>query len=1852
MGTTTQPGQDITFLAAGEEVPAAARQPTVGTVRQAVRLAATRAAGKPVKLVARAGEDVVRLTLANGPTLVLHPESARDLLASQQRGSTRAAAATAADVQVGAQLAWPGVEATAARDLPSGWMGQATLASIEVIGDVAKNLAMDTAVDRVSDWLVRRIDGQVNPGLYALDEASFERGFKEAGKAAIAALPDEVASAGPLLVLVHGTFVETHSTFGKLWAEHPDKVRSLFQRYGNRVYALDHATVGQSPVRNALDLVAALPAGARLHLLTHSRGGLVAEVLARACSGDVPSRADLERDLPAHAADLEALFTQARHKGLRVERMVRVACPARGTLLASRRLDAYLSVLKWALDLGGVIVLPQLVEFLHGIAARRAEIAEMPGLEAMMPESRFIAWLTGQSDPIEGDLRVIAGDVQGDSVISWVKTLLADAYYWTDNDLVVHTKAMYGGVPRDTRARTGAARFLLDRGGKVVHFNYFRNESTAQAVMDALLQDDPARFAAIGPRSWAGRDTSGTRAALQRSRGAPGAPAGSRPAVFVLPGIMGSNIARGERRIWLDWNFVDALLDLEWSPQTAAQFHADGPVPLVYDALIERLADSHEVHVFAYDWRRPLEDEAVRLAGEIEQALAERSATGQPVRILAHSMGGLLARTLHLERPDTWKRMMQRDGARLLMLGTPHGGSWAPMQTLTGDDGFGNALAAFGSLFHNRKARAVMAGLPGLMQLQAGLNDPVLRLAEQASWQKLVEQDLQALTRYNAWHQPDAQLAVYGWSAPPQDVLARAAALRSRLDAQVPDLHGDAARMAIVVGHDRFTPGGCELTDAGLQYVAAPEGGDGRVPHRSAQLPGVATWKVDAPHGKLPQATEAFAAYLELLATGTTARLETMAPLAGGTATRGAGAARTQAQALVRSRPSRRFEEPAPPESPSDLMDAATGEPGRTTGEALAVAVVNGDLQFIAEPLIVGHYRSLQLTGSERVIDGLVNHAMKASLATGLYPEAVGTQQIFANDRRNPANPLEMARPRAAIVVGLGEEGKLTASALAFSIRQAVLAFAQRLTEQPGSATASFELAATLVGSGGTRITTGTSAQAVAQGVLDANRKLADAGWPRVARLTLVELFLERAAEAWHALRQQQAATSGALLVEPQIDVRDGGKRRPVEAGYRGASYDFISALTQRDAQGNVCIAYDLDTRRARTEVRAQHAQTALVRELVATGSNQANTDEQIGRTLFNLLVPPEIENYLAGTGEMVLEVDAGTAVIPWELLRSNPDPAQVDARPWAVRSRLVRKLRTETFRERVVDAGVDDAALVIGEPAAPPEYPPLEGARAEAQAVVQVLGAQLAPGMVRDLVDHDDAIAVVNALFARSYRIIHVAGHGAPGPDGGVVLSGGTFLGANEVRSMRTVPELVFLNCCHLAARDVQQLGAPQDRAQFAANIAEELIRAGVRCVIAAGWAVEDRPAEVFATSFYTALIAGRMNFMDAVGAARDAAWQANPAGNTWAAYQCYGDPAWAWHPELVTERTPPATEDIASSHGLALALENLRTDIRYAAERGAAAQEDASDTEERRQAQRDRIDQLAAQYQQRWGHLGLVAEGFGLAYAEVMERPKAIAWLQRALAAEDGTASLHAAEQLANVRARHGEKTLDVAAIEAAIQELAALVAAGRSRERLNLLGSAYKRLAMVYWNRQPRDAAQAAAAIAQAGQWYAQAHALATAGGALDAFYPGRNALAAAMAADMMQGHLPLHGGAQDKPARKGGRKPAAAAAKLLEQVVHETGSAAATRPDFWSVVGATELQVLGALGRQSLARDLPGLLAEFADHKERVDARRFWDSVYTEARFLLGLYGALQGVSEDEREAAQALLEVLQKYAGAA
>src|SRR5262249_26378560 len=158
----------------------------------------------------------------------------------------------------------------------------------------------------------------------------------------------------------------------------------------------------------------------------------------------------------------------------------------------------------------------------------------------------------------------------------------------------------------------------------------------------------------------------------------------------------------------------------------------------------------------------------------------------------------------------------------------------------------------------------------------------------------------------------------------------------------------------------------------------------------------------------------------------------------------------------------------------------------------------------------------------------------------------------------------------------------------------------------------------------------------------------------------------------------------------------------PLDSGYRGAAYDFITVERHleggrhRDAVGAVehplaedrsrdavgaVIEFTLDTRRARNEVRGKATQAKLVDELVRVVASDKTRNQQIGRSLFKLLVPVELEPFLSGSSSMLLQLDSATAAYPWELLDTQRDDQPDNTRPWAVRTRMLRKLRTAEFR-------------------------------------------------------------------------------------------------------------------------------------------------------------------------------------------------------------------------------------------------------------------------------------------------------------------------------------------------------------------------------------------------------------------------------------------------------------------------------------------------------------------------------------------------------------------------------------------
>ena len=149
------------------------------------------------------------------------------------------------------------------------------------------------------------------------------------------------------LLLIHGTGSSTLGSFAEM--NGTDEWRDMVKTYGpSNLLALQHRTLTCSPLENVLAALESLPDGITLDLITHSRGGLVGDVLARFASHPVGfdekerqvlSKNDRETDL----ATIEKIADLLKNKFITVDRLVRVACPANGTTLASNRLDKFLN---------------------------------------------------------------------------------------------------------------------------------------------------------------------------------------------------------------------------------------------------------------------------------------------------------------------------------------------------------------------------------------------------------------------------------------------------------------------------------------------------------------------------------------------------------------------------------------------------------------------------------------------------------------------------------------------------------------------------------------------------------------------------------------------------------------------------------------------------------------------------------------------------------------------------------------------------------------------------------------------------------------------------------------------------------------------------------------------------------------------------------------------------------------------------------------------------------------------------------------------------------------------------------------------------------------------------------------------------------------------------------------------------------------------------------------------------------------------------------------------------------------------------------------------------------------------
>ena len=714
----TSPGIDVSRL----------RRIAPGTARDA-----------GVAEIEAAADEVVRVEFENG--LVLWTR-ADDLIQERGRKSLSRDGAPVWEIEVRPRL-------RDRQDNTRGWLGL----GIKVLEFFGVDLKGKTARELGRALETKVLDGN-RPGLY---HCPVKAGFS------LTAVPDAemlAAESGPTLVFIHGTGSSCRGSFGKLWAEGGAAQQaaraSMFELYGDRVYTWEHRSLTESPIHNALELAKRLPEKSPLHLVTHSRGGLVGELLClgqrdRAIDplqgetldelfaadrtmaeqlglGPLDTGARTERD-KAYGDDrsrLAELIELLGQKKFSINRFVRVACPARGTTLASGRLDRWLSVLDLVSGNG---LFGDVADFLLGVVKERTDPRTLPGLEAMMPGSALTHLLHLPDLQTTADLTVIAGDTEGDSLWSQLKLLAADWFYGAEHDLVVNTGSMYGGMRRPAQA----ARFLRDQGGSVNHFNYFHNARSVGWLVNGLTRAENSS-GGFQPLQEARQEAPRWREAVRRSRAA----LTPRPLAVVLPGTMGSALDVRGKEVWIDyWRLLRG--GLKRLRIDAEDVDATDLLDDFYGPLLEFLAHSHRVEIFPYDWRLSVQGAAARLAMRLESWLPDAERSGQPVHLVAHSMGGLVVRAMLADGgagAALWRRICALPNSRFMMLGTPNRGSFEAMRWLTGHNPTELKLSLLDFTQDTGEIIDIVRRYPGLLELLPfGEQDPDFSRA--GLWQKL-----------------------------------------------------------------------------------------------------------------------------------------------------------------------------------------------------------------------------------------------------------------------------------------------------------------------------------------------------------------------------------------------------------------------------------------------------------------------------------------------------------------------------------------------------------------------------------------------------------------------------------------------------------------------------------------------------------------------------------------------------------------------------------------------------------------------------------------------------------------------------------------------------------------------------------------------------------------------------------------------------------------------------------------------------------------------------------------------------------------------------------------------------------
>lgn len=1022
--------------------------------------------------------------------------------------------------------------------------------------------------------------------------------------------------------------------------------------------------------------------------------------------------------------------------------------------------------------------------------------------------------------------------------------------------------------------------------------------------------------------------------------------------VILLPGIMGSTLMAvdkngGESSVWL------SLMSLAFGGLSRLELSPDGKTnkngetikpPSIFAGLFRGVMFNYyslalealQAEPFSYDWRLDVRASARQLANFIRQKFF-----GQEVSLVAHSMGGLVARSFIFQYPDLWETMK----GRMIMLGTPNRGSFDAVQALIGENRTIKKLDRFDIRNDKESLMRVFHSFPGLYHLLPG-KDNCAEVYQRATWNNYATINFET-------HLQDVERLHQELTAP----------------ATI-----DPKRMFYIAGTGFETTIGLKsITDGQFNFETTPDG-DGTVSHKLGLLDGITTfYDKENEHSDLLTGENTLTAVRELIATGKTEALPTVKPEASNLRLPKKGAKAEDLTAeeevlvdiiLGSLRSGETLEDRQIAEIERQIFRSVIGGKDienkveikeKTTPRKIHIELIERDISESTEEVIaVGKYSDLPPRGACSAIDKKLDYRISLAHQSGMIGSELG-QLFFVPDLHEKppaasANEDKIVDPKESqkiILAGTGSYGKFSRDDLRYLIMNVALAV-QAINKN--------RFMTVMIGTGLDDFSIDRAVRSILSGVADAIDRFPYRKEPKKSSpepdMTVVicesnpvrfDNLLEVVKDLEAKQKNGTAIENVTLLFDEEKDKHalTAEQREANEIKAKKAKVEDSEDLpffVLNDKQKNVTrITVERDYEKERFSLSALTSTAAIpVREIAVQNcvidsliekirrTRDREKQKKYGRLLHSILIPEDFQGLIDANKPLVLLLNGMAAAVPWEMICYGGSRG---FSTFGVELQLSRQFSMASASIPSVQPPLNDTlkVLIIANPAAGDLN--LEGAAREGRELKAFFEEFNARSEVKVLVDscigplECDIVDVLTKIFTEDYDIIHFSGHGIYDPkdetNSGwvfgsrkvIVRNGGIeteiekliVLSPREIFRLRKVPRLVFANACFSSQTYdgsviINEGVSAWETNRKLAGIAEAFFARGIENYIGAGWQVNDTLAVQFAEVFYEQAFSknttsNKYNTLsDSLGEARKRI-KIKTDNSTWGAYQHYGD-------------------------------------------------------------------------------------------------------------------------------------------------------------------------------------------------------------------------------------------------------------------------------------------------------------------------------------------------------------------------